>query len=91
MWGTGHCFVDHYRDVQQRHNVTHVVDNNKDNWGKEVAPGIRCISPDEVHKNSFIIIMIEDQNIVVQVVHQLRKMGIEDFDTYDNWITYMCS
>lgn len=90
LWGTGKCFVKNLFKVQAICNVEYVCDNNKRKWDKEIAAGIRCISPTELAglENVFVIIMLENMDVAFQVANQLLDMGIDTFDIIFNWLKY---
>lgn len=90
IFGTGACFRDHLGYVMDKTNIKYACDNNPDKWGKEVAPGIKCISPDELLdlKNPFVLISLVRAEDAMQVTNQLIDMGIECFDHILNWLRY---
>jgi len=89
-WGTGLCFRQNVFKIQQYYNVKKVCDNNSNNWGKEIVPGVICISPEQLIEidNPFVIIMLENGQIGFNVANQLIDMGISNFDLYSNWSKY---
>ena len=90
LWGTGNGFVKHLSTVEEVCSVKYVCDNNKSKWGKEIVPGIKCISPKELSelKDIFVVLMIEDAKIAFQIANQLLDMGIDTFDLVSNWLQY---
>ena len=90
VWGRGACFENKIFDVLSRCDVEYVCDNNSLHWGKNVMNGIKCISPSELEKieNPYVIIMIENVGVTMQIVNQLLDMGITHFDTVFNFLRY---
>lgn len=88
LWGTGKCFTQNYLKVEERCEIAYICDNEESKWNKEILPGIRCISPEELSrmKDVFVVIMIENVKAAFQVASQLRDMGIRDFDHIYNWL-----
>lgn len=88
LWGTGKCFVDNFGIVEKKCRIAYICDNDFSKWGKEIVPGIKCIAPAELQKESnvFVIIMIDNLIPAFEVANQLRNMGIDSFDTFQNWI-----
>lgn len=90
LWGAGNNFIKKLPEIEQITKVHNVCDNNKKLWGKEIMPGIKCISPEELKsmKNVFVVITIEDARIAFSVANQLLEFGIDKFDLVDNWLIY---
>lgn len=90
LWGTGNCFAKNLSKVEAYCHVQFACDNNQDKWGKEIVPGIQCISPKELSeiKDVFVVIMLEDVRIAFQIANQLLDMGIDSFDLVYNWLEY---
>lgn len=90
LWGTGKCFIKNLSKVQAICNVEYVCDNNQRKWDKEVAAGVKCISPEELKdlENAFVVIMLENMDVAFQIANQLLDMGINAFDIIFNWLTY---
>lgn len=91
LWGAGKGFYRNYAKVEEICDVDMICDNNPEKWGKEILPGITCISPDELIKipNVFVVIMLQDIKYAFRVANQLLDMGIDKFDILDNWLEYM--
>ncbi len=91
LWGAGKGFYRNYAKVEEICDVDMICDNNPEKWGKEILPGITCISPDELIKipNVFVVIMLQDIKYAFRVANQLLDMGIDKFDIVDNWLEYM--
>lgn len=90
VWGTGDCFRQCISAVTDICPVTMAVDRNREKWGKEVAPGITCISPKELQgkKDVLVLIMIDNATAVMSVANELLDMGVELFDHVRNWVLY---
>ena len=90
LWGCGNYFKEKISKIEQQCKIRYVCDNDEEKWNKEVLPGIVCISPNELKekKNIFIVIVLEDAKIGFNVAHQLRMIGINDYDMVDNWLKY---
>lgn len=90
LWGCGNYFKEKISKIEQQCKIRYVCDNDEEKWNKEVLPGIICISPNELKekKNIFIVIVLEDAKIGFNVAHQLRMIGINDYDMVDNWLKY---
>lgn len=90
LWGTGYHFSENLSKVEEHCAISYVCDNNQQKWGKEIVPGIKCISPDELAQmeNIFVVLMIEKTNIAFQIANQLLDIGIDSFDVVDNWLQY---
>lgn len=90
MWGTGKCFSNRAKDVLGMVDCRYVCDNSSDAWGKTLQDRVVCVSPKELMNISdpFVIVMVEDAGITMQIVNQLIDMGINDFDTVHNFVRY---
>lgn len=90
VWGAGNYFIKKLPEIEQICKIGIVCDNNKEIWGKEVYPGIKCISPEELKQmqNVFVVIAIENGNIAFSVANQLLDMGIDKFDKVESWLKY---
>lgn len=90
MFGTGGCYKRNYQNVMAYGKVQYVCDNNDKLWGRELAEGVRCISPEKLRdvENVYVIIMLEDARNAFSITNQLLDIGIRDFDFYYNWIKY---
>ena len=88
LFGTGNFFHKNLDNVLVKHKIKYVCDNNKDKWGKEVAPQIICISPNELTsiKNSVVIIMTESASDTMCIANQLLDLGIFRFEHVSNWL-----
>lgn len=90
VWGTGECFKKNICELLSICDVKYICDNNKAQWGKDMINGIKCISPSELRKleNVYVVIMIENIGITMQIVNQLIDMNITNFDTIFNFLNY---
>lgn len=90
LWGTGYSFEKNLYRVESYCKVRYVCDNNAEKWGKEVVPGIMCISPDALSEmeDIFVVIMMDFLKPAFQVAGQLLDMGIDQFDLVYNWLEY---
>jgi 2-succinyl-5-enolpyruvyl-6-hydroxy-3-cyclohexene-1-carboxylate synthase len=90
VFGTGSFFRDNINSVREKTSIKYACDNNSEKWGTEVAPGIICISPEELSKisNPFVIIALANTSDSLIVTNQLLDMGIKKFDHLSNWIRY---
>lgn len=90
IFGTGACFRNNIDAILQEKKVRYACDNNPDKWGKDIAPGIKCISPEQLSKlaNPFILIALFGAEDSMQVTNQLMDLGINQFDHISNWLRY---
>lgn len=90
VWGIGSCFERNINIVECYSDIEYCVDNNSDKWGDFITKNIRCMNPANLltESNVFVLIMIQNPNVIAQIIHQLLDMGITDFDLFDNWIKY---
>ena len=90
LWGCGYYFKQKLSQIEQICKIRYVCDNNPERWGKEILPGIRCISPDELKQKEdvFVVIGLENALIGFDIARQLQGMGIYDYDMLDNWMSY---
>ena len=90
IFGTGTLFKANIVDIMKKKPVRYACDNDSSKWGKEVAPGIMCISPKDLQKldNPIVIIAIVDAAVSFMVINQLLDMGIKRFDHITNWLRY---
>lgn len=90
VWGSGSCFERNVNIVECYYNIECCVDNNPNKWGKFITQNIRCINPKDLlnEPDTFVLIMIQNSEVIAQVIHQLLDMGITTFDIFDNWINY---
>lgn len=94
VWGTGDCFRSNISKVQSKCKVLYALDNNEIKWGKSVFDDIKCVKPDKDSfkdislKDVFVIIMIENVDVVAQITNQLLDMEITAFDTVSNFLKY---
>lgn len=90
VWGAGNYFTKKLPQIEQVRKVEMVCDNNEKMWGKEISPGIKCISPEELKymQDVFVVITIEDGNIAFSIANQLLEMGIDKFDKVERWLKY---
>ncbi len=91
VWGTGDCFRKHISDVRYVYPVRYAVDSDERKWGKEIAPGIVCVSPESLKgkKDILVLVMVENAGAAFQIANQLIDMGITDFDHIHNWRCYV--
>ena len=93
VWGTGGCFAQNLSLVEERCEVRYACDNNSSKWDKEIVSGVTCISPESLKsmgeiKDIFVIMMLENSNIMMRIANQLLDMGIDNFDSVYNWLKY---
>ena len=90
LFGIGKSFNQNFKKIVASNTVRYACDNKQDKWGKEVAPGIVCISPSELvkMKNCIVIITTLDASITAQIINQLMDLGINRFDHISNWLLY---
>ena len=90
LWGTGKCYSENIVRIKQRVTPHMVVDNDEKKWGSEFD-GIICKSPKEIKKieNPFVVVMLKDLKMAMQVVNQLLDMGVTQFDIFANWVDYV--
>ncbi len=90
LWGAGYCFSKNLAKVEQICKIKYVCDNNKELWGREIVPGIICISPEKLRemKHIFVVIMLENIQVAFKVMNQLLEMQIDNFDLVYNWLEY---
>lgn len=90
VFGTGTYFKSHISKICQIQCINYACDNNPDKWGMEVAPGIKCISPNELTElsNPFVLISVADATSSLLIANQLIDMGIDKFEHIVNWINY---
>lgn len=60
--------------TKQGIKVRAFCDNNENIWGKEIMPGISCISPEEAEIDSLFVIGMRDEHIE-KITEQILKMG----------------
>ena len=87
-WGLGNCFKKYINRILKYCDMKYVCDNNSDMWGKEVAPGVTCISPSELFKfdDVFVVIMIERMSTIGEIIMELDDMGISKYECVNEWI-----
>jgi len=90
LFGTGVYMRSHLREITTKARINIACDNNPDKWGMEVAPGIVCISPEELAhmENIFVLIAIADPSVTMQITSQLIDLNIDSFDHVRNWLNY---
>lgn len=90
LFGTGVYMRSHLKEITSKAKVNIACDNDPQKWGTEVAPGITCISPEELAhmQNIFVLIAIADPSVTMQITSQLMTLGIEAFDHVRNWLNY---
>jgi len=90
LFGTGKFFYQNLKDVMAKKRIKFACDNNPSKWGTEVAPGIICISPDELKtmKYGLVVIMTLRATDTMKIANQLLDMGIERFEHVSNWLQY---
>lgn len=90
LWGAGQCLHRYIGDIEQYNTVNYVCDNDSNKWGKEISPGVICISPNELvnHQNAIIVITVENIEVSFQIASQLMEMGINNFEHIYNWLKY---
>lgn len=90
IFGTGALFRANINNAKLKSNIKYACDNNPDKWGTEVAPGIICLSPEELSKmpDPFVLIALVDSSASMSVANQLIDMGIKKFDHILNWLRY---
>lgn len=90
VWGTGDCFRKHISDVRYAYPVRCAVDSDEGKWGKEIAPGIVCVSPETLKEKDdiLVLVMVENAGAAFQIANRLMDMGITDFDHIHNWRCY---
>ncbi|MDE7253387.1 MAG: class I SAM-dependent methyltransferase [Acetatifactor sp.] len=89
LWGNGNCLARNLSKVLERCEVKYVCDNDPNKWGDVVGGlDIKCIPPQALVglKNIFVIIMIDDSGIAIQVANQLLNMGIREYEYLHNWL-----
>lgn len=81
--GTG-VGVDFVHNMGQK--IELYCDNNPEKWGKEIAPGIFCISPAELAemKEETVCFALVGRKPVCAVCEQLYSMGIDAVIPYDD-------
>ena len=91
VWGTGDCFRKHISDIRYVYPVRYAVDSDERKWGKEIEPGIVCVSPETLKgkKDVLILVMVENAGAVLQIANRLMDMGITYFDHIHNWMHYV--
>ena len=90
VWGTGKCFVQNIQIVECYKKVAYCIDNNSSKWNTKVYGNLVCEKPD-VLKNEegvFVLIMVQNSDLLAQVVNQLLEMKFTEFDFFDNWLKY---
>lgn len=90
IWGTGQSFRKNLLQIGTYCSVKYVCDNDAGKWGKEIAPGILCISPKQLltMEDVFVVIALDNRKTAFQVANQLLDMGISTFDLVYNWMDY---
>lgn len=91
LWGNGDCLARNLSRMFEQCDIKYVCDNDPDKWGDGVGGlDIKCIPPQALVglKNIYVIIMIDDEAVAIQVANQLLSMGIREFDHIDNWLRY---
>lgn len=90
VWGSGNYFESNVNIVECYFDIEYCVDNNSDKWGEFISQNIRCLAPSNLLTESgvFVLIMIQNAEVIAQIIHQLLDMGITDFDIFDNWKKY---
>lgn len=84
LFGAGEVFRENQKCLRECLGAKYVADNNPLKWGKTFEGGIRCISPEELCKieNVFVIITMRSRQITLEIVKQLRGMGIKHYDSF---------
>jgi len=79
-WGAGNIFKTFAPELIRRCGVRVVCDSNADFWGKEIYPGITCISPKEAIKSdsTAIVICVESKMIQHEICEFLNSVGFTD-------------
>lgn len=90
IFGTGVYMRSHLKEITNKAKVQYACDNDPQKWGTQVAPGINCVSPEELShmQNTFVLIAIADPSVTMQITSQLMALGIEAFDHVRNWLNY---
>lgn len=85
-FGAGNALDKNFEKIKELYDLKMVCDNDESKWGKEIRPGIRCISPKQLteHRNAIVVILVYSRSSVAQIEKQLQGMSI-DYDYMDNW------
>lgn len=91
IWGTGDLFLKNYSTIRRFYDLQYVCDSNNEKWGKEIVSGVTCVSPDELQKmkNVVVVISVALPSVCTDIIKQLMKMGIEDFDYIQSWMDFV--
>lgn len=86
LWGNGDCLARNLSKVREYYDVRFVCDNDSNKWGIYDDLGIKCVPPQTLVgvKNTFVIIMIDNAAIAIEIANQLLSMGIREYEYIHN-------
>ena len=89
LWGTGECYKRNIKEILKKVKPAFVCDNDKQKWGSMIG-GLKCVQPQKIKeiKTPFIVIMIDNPAIALEVAGQIMDMEIYTFDIFSNWKKY---
>lgn len=87
-WGIGNGFKKNIKQILEHCEMKYVCDRNAAMWGKEVVPGVICISPEELSlfDNVLVLITVERITMLEEIERDLRFMGIDRYRYVDEWL-----
>lgn len=90
-FGAGNCFLRNIKKIKKIYNLRWICDNDPDKWGKEVAAGVKCISPATLKEmpDVLVIIMVDSITLSFDIANELLELGITKFDHFENWMKYI--
>ena len=87
LFGAGNCMRKMYPEINNLLEVDYICDNDSSKWHSEVIEDKVCISPEELMRinNPYVIITIENMNVVESIKKQLSEFGLTNVYTKDSW------
>lgn len=91
LFGIGRMAENWGYDFIRRWGADNIIcfsDNNSAMWGKMIIDGIRCVSPNELHRygtDLFCVVSVNETDYV-QISEQLKQLGIDNMRLKHSWL-----
>lgn len=90
-WGAGDCLKRNIHKIRNFYDMKYVCDKNSGKWGKVIDEKLICISPEELSKMKYVmvIIMVDRGADALEIAEELLRMGITNFQHVESWLSFV--